>query len=127
MPAKKLKEFLESQHVSFTCIPHKITYTAQETAEAAHVPGYELSCLRHHMRQTAGIFLRFGNFRSSAIRQCYLSTTNTSWFGLEIWDPSPLKTWPVIRWKPLPINAPESPWRPTGMEGRMAQVLLAAS
>ena len=43
MPAKKLKEFLESQHVSFTCIPHKLTYTAQETAEAAHVPGYELA------------------------------------------------------------------------------------
>jgi Ala-tRNA(Pro) deacylase len=43
MPAKKLKEFLESQHVRFTCIPHQPTYTAQETAEAAHVPGYELA------------------------------------------------------------------------------------
>ena len=43
MPAKKLKEFLESQHVRFTCIPHEVTYTAQETAEAAHVPGYELA------------------------------------------------------------------------------------
>jgi Ala-tRNA(Pro) deacylase len=43
MPAKKLKEFLENQHISFTSIPHEATYTAQETAEAAHVPGYELA------------------------------------------------------------------------------------
>jgi Ala-tRNA(Pro) deacylase len=43
MPAKKLKEFLESQHVPFTSIPHEVTYTAQETAEAAHIPGYELA------------------------------------------------------------------------------------
>lgn len=43
MPAKKLKEFLDSQHVSYTSIPHAETFTAQETAEAAHVPGYELA------------------------------------------------------------------------------------
>lgn len=43
MPARKLKEFLEKQHVAYTSIPHEETYTAQETAEAAHVPGYELA------------------------------------------------------------------------------------
>jgi Ala-tRNA(Pro) deacylase len=43
MPAKKLKEFLEREHVPFTSIQHKETYTAQETAQAAHVPGYELA------------------------------------------------------------------------------------
>jgi Ala-tRNA(Pro) deacylase len=43
MPAKKLEQFLENQHVSFASIPHKPTYTAQETAEAAHIPGLELA------------------------------------------------------------------------------------
>ena len=43
MPARILTEFLENEHVSFECIPHKVTYTAQETAQAAHVPGYELA------------------------------------------------------------------------------------
>ncbi|MBI5388229.1 MAG: YbaK/EbsC family protein [Verrucomicrobia bacterium] len=43
MPARKLKEFLEREHVPYTSIAHRETYTAQETAEAAHVPGYELA------------------------------------------------------------------------------------
>ncbi len=43
MPAKRLKDFLDSQHVRYHSIPHPVTYTAQETAEAAHVPGYELA------------------------------------------------------------------------------------
>ena len=43
MPAKKLKEFLDHQHVAYSSIPHSETFTAQETAEAAHVPGYELA------------------------------------------------------------------------------------
>jgi len=43
MPARKLKELLEREHVPFTSIVHRETYTAQETAEAAHVPGYELA------------------------------------------------------------------------------------
>jgi Ala-tRNA(Pro) deacylase len=43
MPAKKLKEFLESQHVPYSSIQHPLAYTAQETAEAAHVPGCELA------------------------------------------------------------------------------------
>jgi Ala-tRNA(Pro) deacylase len=43
MPARKLKEFLEQEHVPFTSIVHDETFTAQETAQAAHVPGYELA------------------------------------------------------------------------------------
>ena len=43
MPARKLKEYLEREHVPFTSIVHDETYTAQETAQAAHVPGYELA------------------------------------------------------------------------------------
>ena len=43
MPARKLKEFLEREHVPFTSILHDETYTAQETAQAAHVPGCEVA------------------------------------------------------------------------------------
>jgi Ala-tRNA(Pro) deacylase len=43
MPAKMLKEFLEREHVEFESIPHEETYTAQETAQAAHVPGWQLA------------------------------------------------------------------------------------
>jgi Ala-tRNA(Pro) deacylase len=43
MPARKLKEFLEREHVPYTSITHDETYTAQETAQAAHVPGHELA------------------------------------------------------------------------------------
>lgn len=43
MPAKKLQQFLESHHIHYTLIPHRETFTAQETAEATHVPGYELA------------------------------------------------------------------------------------
>ncbi len=43
MPAKKLKEFLDSHKVQYTAISHSPTYTAQEIAAAAHVPGKELA------------------------------------------------------------------------------------
>jgi Ala-tRNA(Pro) deacylase len=43
MPAKKLKDFLDQQHVSYISIPHSEAYTAQEVAEVAHVPGQELA------------------------------------------------------------------------------------
>lgn len=43
MPARKLKEFLDAQGVAYRSITHAPTYTAQETAQAAHVPGYELA------------------------------------------------------------------------------------
>ncbi len=36
---KKLKDFLESNHVPFTTIPHSPAYTAPHVAAAAHVSG----------------------------------------------------------------------------------------
>ena len=43
MPAKKLKAFLDKNKVKYLSISHSPTYTAQEIAAAAHVPGKELA------------------------------------------------------------------------------------
>jgi len=43
MPVKKLKEFLDSNHVRYVSISHSAAYTAQEIAALAHVPGKELA------------------------------------------------------------------------------------
>lgn len=43
MPAKKLKEFLDSHKVRYVSITHSSAYTAQEIAGLAHVPGKELA------------------------------------------------------------------------------------
>ena len=43
MPAKKLKAFLDENKVKYLSISHSPTYTAQEIAAAAHVPGKELA------------------------------------------------------------------------------------
>ena len=43
MPAKKLKRFLDENHVRYVSIRHSPAYTAQETAASAHVPGRELA------------------------------------------------------------------------------------
>jgi Ala-tRNA(Pro) deacylase len=43
MPAKKLKEFLDSQNVMYTTISHSPAYTAQEVAASAHIPGKEMA------------------------------------------------------------------------------------
>jgi Ala-tRNA(Pro) deacylase len=43
MPVRRLKEFLDKQHVVYTTMRHATAYTASETAEAAHVPGRELA------------------------------------------------------------------------------------
>lgn len=43
MPAKKLKEFLDSNKVRYKTIGHSVAYTAQEIAAAAAVPGQELA------------------------------------------------------------------------------------
>ena len=43
MPLAKLKEYLESHQVTYSLIPHAPTFTAQTTAQAAHVPGTELA------------------------------------------------------------------------------------
>lgn len=43
MPAKKLKEFLDSHKVKYISITHSSAYTAMEIAAMAHVPGKELA------------------------------------------------------------------------------------
>jgi Ala-tRNA(Pro) deacylase len=43
MPAKKLREFLDSHGVEYVTITHSPAYTAQKIAASAHVPGKELA------------------------------------------------------------------------------------
>jgi Ala-tRNA(Pro) deacylase len=43
MPVKKLKDFLDNQKVKYVTISHSPTYTAQEIAASAHIPGKELA------------------------------------------------------------------------------------
>lgn len=43
MPAKKLKEFLDSHKVTYTTLTHPRAYTAQEIAFLAHVHGDEFA------------------------------------------------------------------------------------
>lgn len=43
MPAKKLKRFLDENHIRYVSIRHSPAYTAQETAASAHIPGKEVA------------------------------------------------------------------------------------
>jgi Ala-tRNA(Pro) deacylase len=43
MPAKKLKEFLDSNKIKYVSITHSSAYTAMEIAALAHVPGKDLA------------------------------------------------------------------------------------
>ena len=43
MPLKALKEYLDSHHIRYELIAHEPTFTSQETAASAHVPGRELA------------------------------------------------------------------------------------
>jgi len=43
MPINKLKEFLNSENVKYISITHSPTYTAQQIAASAHIPGKELA------------------------------------------------------------------------------------
>lgn len=43
MPAQRLKQYLDENHVKYVCITHSPAYTAQEIAAAAHIPGRELA------------------------------------------------------------------------------------
>jgi len=43
MPAKRLKEFLDSNNVKYVTISHSPAYTAQAIAASAHVSGKELA------------------------------------------------------------------------------------
>jgi len=43
MPARKLKEFLDNQGITYVTVGHSPAYTAQEVAESAHIPGREMA------------------------------------------------------------------------------------
>ena len=43
MPAVKLKEYLDREHVKYVTIIHSKAYTAQQIAASAHIPGKELA------------------------------------------------------------------------------------
>jgi Ala-tRNA(Pro) deacylase len=43
MPAKKLKEFLDTNGVKYVMISHSIAYTSQEIAALAHVRGKDMA------------------------------------------------------------------------------------
>src|SRR5512146_1677108 len=43
MPVKKLKEFLDSQNIHYSSIPHSTAYTAQGIAAVTHISGKELA------------------------------------------------------------------------------------
>jgi Ala-tRNA(Pro) deacylase len=43
MPARKLKEFLDAQHIKYRTLVHPVAYTAQEIAALAHIRGQALA------------------------------------------------------------------------------------
>ena len=43
MPAKRLKEFLDKEHVKYVTINHSLAYTSQEIAQSVHLPGNKLA------------------------------------------------------------------------------------
>ena len=43
MPARKLKEFLDAQHIKYRTLVHPTAYTAQEIAALTHIKGQELA------------------------------------------------------------------------------------
>lgn len=43
MPAKKLKDFLDSHNIRYITISHSRAFTAEETAVSAHIPRKELA------------------------------------------------------------------------------------
>jgi Ala-tRNA(Pro) deacylase len=43
MPVRKLKEFLDNNHVKYVSIVHSRAYTASEVAQSAHISGKEMA------------------------------------------------------------------------------------
>ncbi|OPY72991.1 MAG: YbaK / prolyl-tRNA synthetases associated domain protein [Syntrophorhabdus sp. PtaU1.Bin002] len=43
MPVRRLKEFLDNNNIKYVTIGHSQTFTAQEIAASAHIPGKELA------------------------------------------------------------------------------------
>ncbi|MDX1629062.1 MAG: YbaK/EbsC family protein [Fulvivirga sp.] len=43
MPVKKLTDYLDEQNVNYEIITHSESFTAQQTAASAHIPGKEIA------------------------------------------------------------------------------------
>ncbi len=43
MSTQELQSYLDERHIDYTLINHPLTYTAQETAQSAHIPGREIA------------------------------------------------------------------------------------
>jgi Ala-tRNA(Pro) deacylase len=43
MPVRKLKQYLDEQHIKYVTLQHSTAYTAQEIAASAHIPGRMLA------------------------------------------------------------------------------------
>jgi len=43
MPNRALKEYLDKEHINYTCVNHSPAFTAQEVAAAAHVSGKQVA------------------------------------------------------------------------------------
>jgi len=43
MPVKKLRDYLDTEHIKYVTLRHSKAYTAQEIAASAHVPGGEMA------------------------------------------------------------------------------------
>ena len=43
MPAERLRQFLDENHIKYLSISHSPAFTAQEIAAASHIPGRELA------------------------------------------------------------------------------------
>ena len=43
MPAKKIKDFLDKNHIKYVSLKHSPAYTAQEIAAKSHVSGKEMA------------------------------------------------------------------------------------
>ncbi len=43
MSTQALRSYLDERHIDYTLINHSLSYTAQETAQSAHIPGREIA------------------------------------------------------------------------------------
>jgi Ala-tRNA(Pro) deacylase len=43
MSTQELRSYLDERHIDYTLINHSLSYTAQETAQSAHIPGREIA------------------------------------------------------------------------------------
>ena len=43
MPVKKLRKYLDDNHIKYVTLTHSLAYTAQEIAARSHIPGKEMA------------------------------------------------------------------------------------